>query len=727
MIARIGHLLATGVRPEEIMVLMFNRSARDSFEASMDKRLGPDFGRALPEVRTFHSLGHRLTQSFARKGALPDYSLVTEDFIIERLARQAAAEIFRRERDSGWPSSEEVEEFLNFIDIVKASIDDVDKAFARQGLDTKYSYFVDAYKLFEETRCARRMRFYSDLIREPVVAMGSDRELAGWVGNRVEHVIVDEYQDINEVQQRLLCFVAGSRARVMVVGDVDQCIYEWRGAQPDFITSRFAQDFLNPAEYLLSRTFRFGHSLSIAADYLISCNYKRDEKLCLSHETTQPTILTRVEEKGSHPIVADLKAWREKGRQLSEAVVLVRLFAQSIPVELALLEADIPYRLEGGLQVFACSEVMALIGYLRFADGQLEKETVSGRKQYFLAMLSQPHPGMQREELEVLAEELAHRVGEEEDALRSRVNSDVPQFIRNRLEEMIENWRWLRDCRTTLSASSLMEQVVSKLKLYDFYYSLAARASGAENRVKTCRAFIEFAGSRKESVPDFLTRVSLLQKENRADGRDSILITSVHRAKGLEWPKVYLPGLVDGVFPFTRECGDAGTDLEDERRLFYVAMTRAIEEVVFFHPVDPRLESNLRNGCTHLPQGKLQASRFLFEANIELASGLGRVLTDGNAEGILTAAANVGIGNRYLMALGHNVRLQSKQMEPEPVAKVLAIDELREGMSVYHPTFGAGTVTKIDDRRQGRLRVDFPSQGETVLLAAYARLQAMVA
>ena len=117
------------------------------------------------------------------------------------------------------------------------------------------------------------------------MAMLADDELAAWVADRVEHIIVDEYQDINEAQQQLLKILAGKRARVMVVGDVDQCIYEWRGARPEYITSRFQLDFPKPDNYQLSYTFRYGHQLSLAANHLIAGNRKRDQKLCISHET----------------------------------------------------------------------------------------------------------------------------------------------------------------------------------------------------------------------------------------------------------------------------------------------------------------------------------------------------------------------------------------------------------------------------------------------------------
>ena len=443
MVARVGQLLQQGVGADQLMILMFNKSARDSFAEAMHHRLSSS-ARQLPEVRTFHSLGMRLVNSFTRRGALPAFSLVTEEYVQEKLARQVANEVYREEQhNDGWLAGDEVEEFLTFIDRVKSTVADAAEVFKKLDLSARYSYFVKAFELFEKVRRQRKIRFYADLIHEPLMAMLADGELAAWVTDRVEHIIVDEYQDINEVQQQLLKILAGSRARVMVVGDVDQCIYEWRGARPEYITTRFQLDFPNPENYQLSYTFRYGHQLSLAANHLISGNRKRDRKLCISHQTTKKTTISCLEEQKNHPAVPVLEKWREQGRSLREAVVLVRLFAQSVPVELALLEAGISYRLEGNAQVFDCPEVLALTGYLHLVLGTIDGEDRHNREQLFTAMLSQPHLGIKREDMALLVQNIAENPHAAIDVLRDWNNSELPPFLRKRLEETANNWRWL--------------------------------------------------------------------------------------------------------------------------------------------------------------------------------------------------------------------------------------------------------------------------------------------
>ena len=431
MIDRVGNLLQEGVLPDRIMVLMFNKSARDSFVESMEKRL-PAYEGGLPEVRTFHSLGLRLVNSFCRRNALAAYNLVTEAYIQEKLARQVASEIYREEHENeGWITGEEVEEFLTFIDLVKSTVTGAAQVFSSSALSSRYRYFIRAYELFEKARKEQRIRFYADLIHEPLMAMLDDSELYGWVSNRVDHIIVDEYQDINEAQQQLLKILAGTTAKVMVVGDVDQCIYEWRGARPEYITDRFQIDFSSPENYLLSYTFRYGHQVSLAANHLIAGNRKRDQKFCISHETTGDTAILCMEEQVKHPVLSLLTDWRGQGRLLGEAVVLVRLFAQTVPVELALLEAEIPYRLEGNAHVFDCSEIMALTGYLHLASGTLADEELARREEMLTAMLSQPHLGIKRDAMQELVRTIALDVKSGKDFLLALTQGDLPPFIKN--------------------------------------------------------------------------------------------------------------------------------------------------------------------------------------------------------------------------------------------------------------------------------------------------------
>ncbi len=737
MVSRVRHLLEQGVAANQLLILMFNKSARDLFAAKLNTIL-PPAGLPLPEVRTFHSLGLRLIGSFTKRGALPTYSLQTEEYLIEKLAKDSIRQILDQHGGSEeWLAKENLESFLTFIDLVKSDTKPVAKLFYHLGLDDRFDYFIEAFYLFEKSRKAQKIRFFPDLIHEPVTAMLNDSQLADWVADHVDHIIVDEYQDINEVQQQLLKFIAGKRAKVMVVGDVDQCIYQWRGAKPEYITSRFQHDFPEPKTYTLSYTFRFGHRLSLAANHIIEKNKMRDRKLCLSFPTTFDTLLGCCEEKEPHPILSILKEWTEQGGKIADAAVLVRMFAMSVPVELALLDAGIPYRLTGHENVFECQEIKALIGYLKLSCGILGDDDQQTTIDTTQAMLTNPHLGLKRDTISLLAREIARLPEQAPQRILDQINSTLPSFIQARLEDTAEIWHEIQSLPITTKAGDILDTIIKKNDLFSFYRKISTRSAIAENKIKTCQALIRFAVRLDLSVGPFLEKIHHLHQRKSVPQGNHLLITSIHRAKGLEWPLVIIPGLEEGSFPLLSDDSQTTFDSqEDERRLFYVAMTRAIQKVVFIHPPDRRFNKHQKAGSTRFPltigdKSPLSASRFLYEANLELSDKLGSAIQQATTSATQTITAkDIAIANRYLNAIDSPVKPfktpeikekhQRKEMRKE--TDFLGIDELAEGMLIYHHIFGAGVVKTILDRKAGKVKVVFDRRGEKVLMSEVAKL-----
>ncbi len=736
MVSRVKHLLEQGVAANHLLILMFNKSARDSFAAKMNGILAPA-GLPFPEVRTFHSLGLRLVNSFARQGALPAYTLKTEEFLIEKLAKESIRHILDQYGGSEeWLAKENLESFLTFIDLVKSETMPAAQLYDGLNLDHCFEYFIEAFLLFEKSRKAQKIRFYADLIYEPVTAMLADKKLASWVADHMDHIIVDEYQDINEVQQQLLKFIAGRRAKVMVVGDEDQCIYEWRGAKPEYITYRFQDDFPKAKTYTLSYTFRYGHRLSLAANHLIANNKMRDRKLCLSFATTCDSLLSCREDKELHPILAILKEWTDQGNKLRDGAVLVRMFAMSVPVELALLEAGIPYRLLGHENVFECREIKSLIGHLKLCCGSLGDEGLETTIDIIEAMLTNPHLGLKRDKISFLAREIARMPEQAPQRILAQVRSSLPQFIQTQLEDAAELWHEIQNMPPFSKALTIMDTVVGKSKLFSFYRKISTRSAIAENRIKTCQAFIRFSRRLDLSVGSFLEKINHLRRTDTAPEGDHLLITSIHRAKGLEWPLVIIPGLEEGSFPLLSDDSQTAFDnLEDERRLFYVAMTRAIRKVVFIHPQDKRLNKHKKAGSARFPytfidKAPLPASRFLYETNLGLSDKLGLAIQQGKTSAPETInAKDIHMANRYLKAIDSSLKpfdkLKKKRKHQRKEVGFLGIEELAEGVMVRHCIFGAGVVTAILDRKAGKVDVLFDGYGEKVLMSEIAKLTPM--
>ncbi len=731
MVARVEHLLAQGVEPGKLLILMFNKSARDSFEVKLRKALAPA-QKQIPEVRTFHSLGLSLTKSFGKRGAVPQYSLQTENFIIEKLAKTIIRHIVDQgEGEEEWLNKENMEGFLTFVDLVKSTNKPVQDVFQALDIERRFDYFIQAFRLFEKSRKAQRIRFFADLIHEPVMAMLSDTPLAEWVGNRVDHIIVDEYQDINEIQQQLLACIAGTQARVMVVGDVDQCIYEWRGAKPEYISSRFAMDFKEARTFTLSYTFRYGHRLALAANHLIDNNRMRDRKLCPSFPGTFDTTVETCRECYPHPVLTVLKRWTEEGNPLTDCAVLLRMFAMSVPVELALLEAGVPYRMVGHEDVFECREIKALTGFLQLCMGSLGNGNSETAIETIQAMLANPHLGIKRDKIALLARKIAVNPEQAPLLIVAQADTGMAPFLRNQLEDRAEMWHEIQNFPPSSKAHDILEFLIDRGDLFSFYRRMSIRSAIAVNRIKTCQAFVDFARRLDLDVASFLTKISGLQQIQTDPHKDHLLLTSIHRSKGLEWPLVVLPGLGDGIFPLLPdEKKGIDDNLEDERRLFYVAMTRAIKKVVFIHPPDSRFEKQKKAGSTRFsspPETKPQsfASRFLYEANLRLSASLGELIEEGTTgANKLIKAKEIHMANRYLHAIDSTLKpfKQSQKSERQSTAGHYKIEELAEGMYVRSSFFGVGVVTKVLDRHLGKLEVLFEEHGEKRLVADFAKL-----
>jgi DNA helicase-2/ATP-dependent DNA helicase PcrA len=477
----------------------------------------------------------------------------------------------------------------------------------------------------------------------------------------MEQIILDEYQDINEAQQELVKAVGGRRAQVMAVGDVDQCVYEWRGARPEFMIERFFRDFPGAVRYQLTRTFRFGHRLSLLADHAIAHNRGRDDHLCLSADTTPDT---RIERRGEtaqpHPLPAILDDWLNGGRSLNEAAVLVRLYSMSVPLELALLRRGIPYRLEGHDSLFNCPEIRSLLGHLRLAAGTLFGAADS--LPMVETMLRVPQLGFKKAELVRIAQALIKQPKRPDQLLRGLVNDEMSGYQRNRLLDRAALWRQLQQRGGGASAWELLQRVIEEAALYAFFHWSSPTPMQAREREQTCESFLGFARETGRRVDGFLQLIGELQAQHRDRQGERLLITSIHRAKGLEWPLVILPGLAEGRFPYYSSPELAG-QVEDERRLFYVGCTRARERLCLLHPPDPGLERYEQAQESRVPPPyRCIASRFLYEARTDLSDRVGAALA-GQAEQP-PAARTPALVNRYLQAVDAGFQVADKPKPP---------------------------------------------------------------
>ncbi|WP_422101771.1 ATP-dependent helicase [Vreelandella sp.] len=699
MAARVLHLLDSGVSSKRMLVLMFNRSAKDDFQRRLASMAPP--GQPLPDVRTFHSLGHRLTQSLCRWGALAPRRLLSAEWQMERLLRQASLNVLTEqiERRDAALEGDRLEALAHFCGLVKAEMLPATTLYERLNYEPDTDYFPAAFDEAERLLQAEGVMTYADLLYRPLQALEADAALRQRVEGFLDHVIVDEYQDINTVQQRLLAVLAGPSAHVMAVGDANQCIYEWRGARPDTMLENFTATFGEATDYPLSMTFRHGHALALTANHAIMANQRRPDQLCLADANNPDTHVSVGQ--GSRMLLDALMDWQSQGRALSDASLLVRSWALSVPFQLALLQAGIPFRLlREDRFVFRLPLVQALAGYLKLS----RRPELLHDPEQLLLLLAQPTPFVARERLQRLAYQLAatQQWPERHEPVLATLKPLQRRTLKKRWELLCELPR--------LSAwppAKLLTHVVETIDAEKTLKRAAARRDKGEEDVRLLDVLIEQA----ESVQDPDAFIELLERpvENQAGG---VLISTVHGAKGLEWPLVAVAGVNEEDFPhYSRDNPLNDERLEEERRLFYVAITRAKEQLLVLH-----------DGGAHRP------SRFIAESAWQDGMRIAACLTSPQAPDEPLEVASPSLVERYLERVGRaDIALAAPQIkEPAGGYHVNAGGHYYPGQRLLHAVFGEGEVAAVEGNPADPvIDVRFVQAGRRRLIARRAPIEVM--
>lgn len=610
--ARIHRLIERGVPPQRILVLAFNRSVREEFQSRFK-----GFHQS-PRIHTFHSLGKSALERYhAKKGQSP-WNIDSNDFTKQQLLRESL--------QTSYPSysNEDLKSFSDFIEELKAA--------GRFPSEVKESLEYEeveqwkklAYERYEELRIHAKKRFLEDLIYDLLHII---RARPTWISNKYHHVLVDEYQDVNRAQQEVLVAVAGSTAEIMVVGDPDQCIYEWRGSRPDFITRIFAQELPKVKHFSLSNTFRFGHQVSLIANSCIRHNKDRLKTMCISNRNAPATEVNfRLTESEAKTVTNILGELSEKGIKLSEIALLVRAYGHSVGTELMLLNSEIPY-LHGKdkplyereeLQVLSC-----LLSLLLYED--LSGVSEEYRVQSLRSLLRLSKSFLSKEELDKLSALESHPISEWIEIVEtlSLTKSINPKKAR-KLVLSIKEWCCIGYCNEEITANAL--RAIARIQMfYDFesvWDDIATRHIDSNDKKRSYQSLLNSIEEMELSAEGLIKLI--FKKSNESN--EAVTITSIHKAKGMEWPVVLVIGLSEGEFPV---CNSDMPDneLEEERRLFYVAVTRAKQYLYLIGPTDPMLDRWQQQGWYGAPTKKEPiASRFLYESDLVKSQLLGQLI-----------------------------------------------------------------------------------------------------
>jgi len=710
MVRYVLERLRDGMDPRLIRVVMFNKAAQEDFSRKLREAAGAN--TALPPVRTFHAMGRNLAMSLAKEGHLPAFDpspLGEAQARLEMLKALQASAGTSAQRSAIYDEQQQwLDTFAGFVDLAKSTLAEPESSFIEGGYPEQYQLFIEAFARFEQWRKRAARVSFADFLYDPCRVIAADPELAEFLANRVELFVVDEFQDINDIQFFMLKTLAGERARLQVVGDADQCIYEFRGAKPEYMLNYFGDSYPHQ-HYEMSRTFRYGHQLALAAAQLISHNQRRDPVLCISAASAAPTHVELCLQSADGAVFAQAcEAERAAGHRYSDMVFLCRTWAQAAPVELALLKRGIPNRVMGGSRVLERGEVKVLVTLIRLMTGQfsdlaaepgaaVDDGDTPSRLLFDLLKFC---------ELKIRHEVLrgyAERIAEFGFTALQRSEDSLSIYQEKRLQRLGEV---LSDLQDEHLVGRGLNRFIAQLDLLTLMRDNALSQEDGENRAATVTAFIEFVALQKDQSPaGVLGMLAALSNHGGAETAeilpsglaniDAVTITTMHRSKGLEWPVVMLPGLSAHYMPY--QAGNRRRQerdqIEAERRLMYVAMTRAIDALYLFAP-----GLDVKNGWSTEQRPELHQlpSPFLAEMNLILAQRVAEQLHDAKSSFDLVKGGGANVAERYLDAVVPD--WQSSSASVDLSTGTFGTARLLLGTWCKHASYGDGRIIELDEQ-----------------------------
>lgn len=754
----INNLLNKGHPSRRIMVMMFNKAAQQDFQKKLKaicttSSTPSDTGHLpLPEVRTYHATGLRLLRTLEGwQVREPYHKQPLSEKVIELQVRAliqalAPASIQERMRSD---AARYIEAATGFIDNVKANLTTPEDWFETAGFASEHRFMIKLFHQFEQWRHHQKSITFTDMLYDPVRLLTENPELVSRIENKMDFIIVDEYQDTSTLQHRFTRLIAGDRANVIAVGDPDQTIYEFAGANINNILSHFQQDYgvgmegsgieapggKTVHELTLPHTFRYGHSIALAASHLISQNRARKKVLCIAHEENRPSIIRLSQESDdSRAVVRELQGCLLSGTPPGDIAILVRVWAQSVNIELSLLENGITYTCEGP-SLFQRPELETLVFALQMAAGWFSHCEPDVRGNKLTRMLTLPHIGLKQHALHGLMsalQPLDRGYGKAMERQVSRLKG-ITDFQRRRLQDRARVFRYLEHAGQQESAHKILATYIQQSELYDNLRSMSLNEQRTEEQILAIKGFQRFIKPLGEDAHTCCGHIeALMQKQQHKHHSPSnaVTLSSCHRAKGLEWPVVLLPGLTRQYWPFLRDDDLAMpsppsascSSLEAERRLLYVGMTRAQSQLHLF-TCPGNLDRSLHNLKPDWGKNRQETiSPFLMEMNLPHVLELGNLLhdsrhkeSDDDLAAAITATGLTTVSRHYAAAarpaLAGRIK-QASAIETQPIAKEKYQREQKTASRsnassagepwqlkarIEHAIFGPGNVINVTD------------------------------
>ncbi len=713
--ARLAHLVAMRrAWPSEILCVTFtNKAARE-----MRHRVGQHIGEAvegMPWLGTFHSIGARMLRRHAELvGLQSNYTIIDTDDQI-RLLKQLIQENDLDEKR--WPARQ----LAGLLDRWKnrgLNPGDLDTVENESYANGRGSHF---YRLYQERLKTLNACDFGDLLLHMLNIFREHRDVLAQYQQRFKYIMVDEYQDTNQVQYLWLRLLAQERKNICVVGDDDQSIYSWRGAEVANIL-RFEKDFPGAAVIKLEQNYRSTPQILAAASGLIDANSERlgktlwtdlppGDKLRVIGVWDGPEEARRVGE--------EIERLEAEGAPLDRVAILVRAQYQTRELEDRFIQIGLNYRIVGGFRFYERAEIRDALAYLRVIEQPADDLA-------FERIYNQPKRGLGAKTLEAMRRH-ARRTGMPLAAASLDLcdSDELPARARNTLAALLKDFVLWREAASSETPANLLRRVLSESGYEEMLQKdrSAESAGRLENLSELSRAMEDY-----DSLTDFLEHVSLVMDNDARDDGEKVTIMTMHAAKGLEFDHVFLPGWEEGVFPSQRALDEGGlASLEEERRLAYVAITRARRRCTIYHAANRRIYGQWTSSIPSRFVEDLPEAQVARETTMTGGASLWRANWTENEDPFAHVARDApsrtmtrGPGWRRALATGYDAT-PKRLAEPGRSAASFAAkprSDIAVGARVFHDKFGYGIVT---DQQGNKLTIAFEKAGEKRVIDSFVK------
>jgi len=564
-------------KPETILAITFtNKAARE-----MKERVESLLGSKVPvQVSTFHSFCVRLLRSYGNEIGIEKNFLIVDSDDRKRVLKEVVKELnLDAERYSPGGLSSLISNIKNGLYTVDSMLSYYDK-------------LKEVYQLYNQKLKKAGALDFDDLLlfgKELLTLPHLQKKLSDYFS----YLLIDEYQDTNAIQYEIARALTCEKGNICAVGDEDQCIYTWRGANINNILS-FERDFKNAKVIKLEKNYRCTKTILTAANAVISNNrLRKGKELYTDNPAGEPIRLYRAQNEVDEAdfIAQTIKLLIKKGFSPKEIAVFYRTNSLSRSVEDALRRQGIAYQIVGGLKFYERKEVKDLLAYLRLL--------VSDRDQIsLLRILNVPKRSLGPKAQERL-KELLEEGKTVEEALEI-LSSSLPQERQRRaVLELVDNLKLLKERAVELPPYDFLSFLITLLGYKEYLRSefpedWESRLENVKELGNTLQEFAEREGLKGlELYREFLSTITLSSEQDQLEDEEKVVLMTVHASKGLEFPVVFIAGLEEGLFPHSRST-DTSEEVEEERRLFYVAITRAKKLLTLTYAKERRLFGSRR-------------------------------------------------------------------------------------------------------------------------------------